>query len=143
MTAMAEDVWAEGVKRLHAEARGVIHFYLIQPTDALALIGSALAGDALAGRISQAISATVQQIRRAPQHAPALCLTCPPALPARFLVCLAAPARDDPSNALGSGKCLRCASDRASLLSKIGEAYRGLWPDARVVAVTHPMGGCA
>ncbi len=129
---------------IHREANGVLALNIVRPGDSLNLVAASLEGDSEASRLPRAVCDTVGKIENAPRKKPMLCGCCPRALRGSgFVICVAIPDRDSPTNGLAFALCEYCSRDDAALVEKASSALRTVWPDLRPVTVTHPGGGRA
>jgi hypothetical protein len=129
---------------IHREAGGVLALNIIRPGDALNLVAASLEGGSEASRLLRAVCDTVARIESAPRRKPMLCGNCPrPLRGSGFVICVAVPDRDSPTNGLAFALCEYCSRDDAALVEKASSALRTVWPDLRAVEITHPKGGRA
>jgi hypothetical protein len=142
--AQGSRAWRSGIKTVHQHAAGLLEIIIVQPAEMLELLIGSLCGDPRATAIARAASAAVGGIMSAATSSdPKLCLTCPRELrDTNCTVVLAVPHRADPTTAMGSAICPRCAATD-DLIGKASVALRGIWPSLRPVSVTHPDGGRA
>lgn len=142
MTA-ALDVWAEGVRRVHDQAAGVVRLLVILPADLPALLAGAVVGDPEARKLATCVSHAKRGIERAPRKRPMLCGSCPrPLLGGRYSIVCAIPNRADASEALTLGICFKCGNDEGTIARAAARALTDLWPDARILD-QHPSEGRA
>jgi hypothetical protein len=137
--------WADGLRRVHEEAAGVLELHIIRPREMLDLLADALSGDRRATIIAQAALDTVATVSRtaASGHAK-LCLSCPRELmDQQFTVVLVVPERSHPSKAIGAAMCHACGLTESDIRNKAAVAFRGIWPDLRPITITHQTGGHA
>lgn len=129
---------------IHREAGGVLALNIVRPGDALNLVVASLGGDAEATRLLRAVCDTVARVESAPKRKPMLCGCCPRALRGSgFVICVAIPDRDAPTNGLAFALCENCSRDDAALREKASSALRTIWPDIRTIEITNPAGGHA
>jgi hypothetical protein len=129
---------------IHQEAAGVLALNIVRPGDALGLAMASLGGNAEATRLMRAVCDMVARIESAPKSKPLLCVCCPRELRgSKFVICVAIPARDSPTNGLTFALCEDCSHDDTALLGKAFSALRTIWPDIRPITVTHPTGARA
>jgi hypothetical protein len=129
---------------VHREAAGVLALNIIRPGDALGLAMASLGGNAEATRLLQSVCDIVARIESARKSKPLLCVCCPRGLRgSKFVICVAIPARDSPTNGLTFALCEDCSRDDTALMGKAFSALRTIWPDIRPITVTHPAGARA
>jgi hypothetical protein len=133
--------WEADIRRLLAEAAGVLRLVLFTAWEVAALTKDALAGNARAAGYLKALDAFRRQIEGPQQGEDArLCLTCDQRLESsrRIMVALVIPERADPTQCLALGICETCAGsqlDRAAVETAVLQALRRLlWPDLRRIA---------
>jgi hypothetical protein len=126
------ELWAAGIMDLHAESGGLMRLHIMPPQDALPLLASALMGDAEARRLVQALADALRQIQTAPCR-----------LQGGAVICVAFADRSAPGCGLAFALCGHCTRDAAAVPEKALAALKTLWPDGRLVEVTHPNGGTA
>ena len=136
MSTATPDALAEGIRRVHAEAQGVMRLWFIKPGDGVHLLAASICGDAWAAGLLRATVTCAAQVMKMRRKKPSLCLCCPRAVRSLdgALFCLTVPEIDSPSEALGSVVCPRCATS-SDLNSRAIEAYRRIWPDLRTIEV--------
>jgi hypothetical protein len=133
-----------GLMAIHREAAGMLALNIVRPGDALNLVVASLEGDPEATRLLRAVRDTVARVESAPKRKPMLCGCCPRALRGSgFVICVAIPDRDSPTNGLAFALCEHCSRDDTALVGKASSALRTIWPDLRPVTVTHPAGARA
>ncbi len=137
------ELWAAGIMDLHAESGGLMRLHIMPPQDALPLRASALMGDAEARRLVQALADALRQIQTAPPNAPIECGCCGCPLQGGAVICVAFADRSAPGCGLAFALCGHCTRDAAAVPEKALAALKTLWPDGRLVEVTHPNGGTA
>ncbi len=135
--------WAAGIERASTEAGGLWNLQLIRPQHGLPLLMAAATGDAHAANLLNSMVQLAKQIRTAPKHKPALCLSCPRHIRkcegVTFII--TAPDNDRYTSSIGSALFPRCASDPDGGGSKAIEGVRRLIPDARPITITDPESG--
>jgi hypothetical protein len=133
------------LQALHAEAGGLLQICMVASTDVPELLLSALSGNRDAKRLLSVMSDTLAHIQKAPKKQPALCVACPRAQrKGRFMLAIALPACDDPTNGLGFGVCDGCSGGKIGQAeAKAVDGLRAIWPDLRPVRITDPVGGRA
>jgi hypothetical protein len=135
---------APDLMAIHHEAAGVLALNIVRPGDALNLVVASLEGDREATRLLRAVCDTVARVESAPKRKPMLCGCCPRALRGSgFVICVAIPDRDSPTNGLAFALCEHCSRDDTALGEKASSALRTIWPDLRPITVTHGEGGRA
>jgi hypothetical protein len=123
---------------------GILQLVVITPDDASALLIDAIAGDADAMRLFNAIGDTQAKVVSAPKRSPILCASCPtPLLHSRYSLAVAFPSCDTPGLGLGMAVCAICATTPAAIAAKALFALRVIWPDLRPIEIAHPEGGTA
>lgn len=133
-----------GFHRIHDEGGGAVELVVVRQTDALDMLGDAMAGNARAAGLLRATNDALGRIAAAPRRFPMLCAACPrPLKPGRYAIVLAVPARSDPTTAIGLAVCQHCAIGIADIRAKAAIGLRRIWPDLRPITVTHPRGGQA
>ena len=143
LVSAAREVWAEGIRRVHAEAAGVVTLSVLQADDMPELLAHALMGDPEATRLAKLVERALQGIEQAPRRRPMLCGSCPRHLRnGRYSIACAIPHRDDPREAVVMGICRCCASDHAAIVRAAQRALKQLWPDLRTIDL-HPGEGRA
>ena len=134
----------DGIQQVSAEAGGVLSVQIIRQCDVPALILDALTGSADAAQILRMVNDTVGRIQAAPRRKPALCGTCSRAVVGTaYSIVLARPDRDAPTQALATAICSACGPTYDAIHAKAIIALGRVWPDIRLIAVTHPDGGQA
>jgi hypothetical protein len=129
---------------IHHEAAGVLALNIIRPGDALNLVVASLEGGREATRLLRAVCDIVARVESAPRKKPMLCGCCPrPLRGSGFVICVAVPDRDSPTNGLAFALCEHCSRDDTALLGKASSALRTIWPDLRPITITNPVGGHA
>jgi hypothetical protein len=137
------DTWAEGVMQLHDEAAGVLRLHILLPHKALDLFATALTGNAEAVRLVHALADALRQIETAPSDRPMECACCRRPLHGGAIICVAFADRSDPGCGVTFALCRVCTSNAASVPAKAVEALQTLWPEGRMIEITHPAGGAA
>jgi len=135
--------WAEGIAQVHEEAAGLMRLFIIWPEEVLHLLESALAGNALAISLLNPVLDTIRRIETAPPDAPAECGCCGRPLHHGDVLCATLPHRPDPKTSLAFALCRTCTSDATVVEARAVEALKTLWPDGRIIEITHPAGGKA
>jgi len=134
----------EGVQRVSDEAGGLLTLQVIQQHDMPALILDALAGSDEAVQLLRLAKETLAGIQGAPRRRPMLCGACPRTLRGgRFALVLAKPARDDATQGIALAICSRCGLSHGAIQAAAAVALRRIWPDLRLVIITHTTGGNA
>lgn len=132
--------WEAGLRRVHAEAAGVMRLMLLTASEVDDLTAAAGAGDAFAVTLLKALDVYRRQIDSDNSSDAPLCLTCDRQLrdAAPLLIALVIPARDDASACMAIGVCEKCQSgfvDRAAAERVVMEILRErVWPDLRPIA---------
>jgi len=120
-----------------------MQLHIIPPQDVLPLIASAMAGNALAGSLLNPVVDTIKRVQTAAPAAPAECGNCGRSLHGGAVICVALPDRPDPTKGMAFALCRACTSDATEVEARAVEALRCLWPNGRLIEVTHPQGGVA
>jgi hypothetical protein len=125
----------ECIRQLHHEAAGVLNIYSFTPEQSEDLLAAALlGGDATALRLMAPVVNTVAQICGASPDEPWLCMCCPSPARRWGTIVLVLPHCGDPTQAIGSGLCARCAALPSARLSElIQDAVRRIWPHATTI----------
>lgn len=135
--------WADGVRRVNAEAAGVIDLQVVLQGDIPELLAQTILGDPEAARLVPLVAQTTRRIRDAPAGRPMLCGACPMALRGlRYSIVCAVPRRPDAKEALTLAICPRCGTDYATVIRSAGQALQRIWPNSRTLDV-HPNTGSA
>ncbi len=143
MTAAPED-WAASMRRIGEEAAGMVTLDVVRRCEMPDLLAEALAGDAEAAWLLRTVRHCLPLIRNAPAQAPMECACCcKPLRDSRFAIGVVRPGTANPAHGLTLAICLRCGPTVGAIQAAAGKALRQLWPDLRLVTVTHPEGGRA
>jgi hypothetical protein len=140
MSASAPPDLEAGVRRLHAEAAGVLRLVMFSASEAAVLTAAALAGDARAAGYLKALDAFRRQIDDPYQGDEArLCLSCDEGLDRsrQIMVALVIPERADPTMCIAVGLCDTCVGSQAPAAVEamvMAALRRLLWPDLRPIA---------
>jgi len=139
------DELGSSLAKIQAAASGLLEVHVIAPQDAAGLMARATCGDAAADRLLRVLGSALGRIEAAPASEPTLCAACPAPLRrgSFFRVILALPNRDDRMQGIGFGICARCAASNAEAHERATHALQKLWPDSRLIEITHPNGGKA
>ena len=129
--------WPERIQRLHAESGGLLDLLIVTPSNLLALIALAHAGDAAADRIANATSEMMTIVRQGSRRAPTLCTGCSkPLRSGRYNVVVASAAdATKVDDAITMAICDRqvCGSTPAAIQRQAVAALRKIWPGVRQV----------
>lgn len=137
------DPWADEITQVHEESCGLMRLLILWPHEALELFASAMAGNAESVRLVRVVADTLRRIAAAPPGGPLECGCCGRPLCGGEIICAAIPNRPDPTAGLAFALCQVCTRDADAVQGKAIEALRYLWPDGRLIEVTHPQGGVA
>jgi hypothetical protein len=129
--------------QVHDEAAGLMGLFIIWPEEVLPLLETALAGNALAISLLNPVLDTIRRIETAPPDLPMECGRCGRPLHGGAVLCAALPHRPDPKTSLAFALCRVCTSDAMAAEASAIEAMKNLWPEGRIIEVTHPQGGVA
>ena len=131
--------WPERIQRLHAESGGLLDLLIVTPSNLLALIALAHAGDAAADRIANATSEMMTIVRQGSRRVPTLCTGCSKPLRAGRYNIVVASAADATKvdDAITMAFCDRqvCGSTPAAIQRQAAAALRKIWPGVRQVPI--------
>jgi hypothetical protein len=131
-----------GIQAAHAEANGLLGLHLIAPHELHYLIDAAMAGDALAAKLTYCVVDAVEKTEGAPRRKPVLCIGCGKAVKGTaFSVAVILPEVETPENAVVNTVCPRCAKTPDQGKAAVLAALQRVWPSARCIQVTHEDGG--
>lgn len=126
------------------ESGGALSVHVVFLEDIRDLITDALIGDPDAAQLLPLVRQGIRSIRSASRKKPALCGCCPRPIRSQFALAIVLPERDDPTQGIAIGLCPKCTeNDVCRAHQKAAEALRAIWPDGRLVQVTHRDGGRA
>ena len=125
------EAWETDFKAICEEERGLWFAEVYAPGDVDGLVTACLAGNAKAMAVSQVIDQVISAVKESARNWPRPCLCCAREIVSLdFAICITAPARDNPTRAIGSPICAQCFAD-AGLESRILAALRPAFPDIR------------
>jgi hypothetical protein len=145
---MSDPVWIAGIKRVQAESGGLLHIGIFD----LAKIGEVLAAASLGNETAKMLIGALleerQRIIDAPPDRPVLCVACPRAIKkisdTETVYGLLIPSVAQPKTAVSFTFCPTCAAaGRPALFTKAEAGLRRLWPELKLVTITHEAGGRA
>jgi hypothetical protein len=134
--------WEAAIRRVHAQAAGLLHLDVVRQADLPALIGKALAGGTEAARLLVQVNGFLGQIQEAGLGRAPLCGGCSATIEdRRFTIVIASPeGADEPADGIGMTICRRCGPTPGAARAAAARGLRDIWPDARLLAVTSPGG---
>jgi len=137
------DTWRDAITQLHADAAGVLLLHIVHPHDAPGLLARAILGDAEAASLVRVVVDTIKRIETAATTAPMECGCCGRPLHGGAVVCIAVAERPDSRSGLAFALCRKCTRDAAAVTAKAVKALQNLWPNGRLIELTHRKGGTA
>jgi hypothetical protein len=140
---MSDDALIDCVQTISREASGVLSLHIVYPEDTLDLLVKALNCDVDAMRLMSLVPNVTKGIRKAPRRAPGKCGCCGTPIRSRFALAVVLPECDDPTQGLTIELCRKCTADRQNVPNEAAQAMQDVWPDGRLVTITHSAAGRA
>lgn len=133
----------DALRQIHDQAQGVVRLELVPPEVGAQLIAAGFFGDPDALLRLRVIVDCSKGILDHQHDAPRLCLSCPREIvsPVGVTFVIAFPSRDDATACIASALCESCAAAEPEVLKGlIAEGFRPVWPDLRIIKISHEGG---